>query len=119
MGASEQRGDVALAVATLARAHTGAGHAENSIQFLSTLGKFDEAFAVADAYFFDRGFSTGDLRFSPSQLARTRLEDRRTFMLFLPSTAPMRTDPRFNRLVGEIGLERYWRETGTRPDYRT
>jgi hypothetical protein len=30
----------------------------------------------------------------------------------------MRADPRFERLVREIGLERYWRESGSKPDYR-
>jgi hypothetical protein len=30
----------------------------------------------------------------------------------------MRKDPRFTRLVEELGLTRYWRESGSRPDYQ-
>jgi hypothetical protein len=30
----------------------------------------------------------------------------------------MRADPRFDALVSELGLERSWRQAGTRPDYR-
>jgi hypothetical protein len=38
--------------------------------------------------------------------------------LFYPWTASMRRDQRFGRLVGEIGLEAYWRSAGRPPDYR-
>jgi hypothetical protein len=30
----------------------------------------------------------------------------------------MRADPRFGRLVEELGLDRFWRESGIQPDYR-
>ena len=46
------------------------------------------------------------------------LGDRLTAILFKPSTRAMRSDPRFARLVDEIGLELYWREAGAGPDYR-
>jgi len=111
--------DVDAAVAaSLEGAHRGAGFAENGMQFLSALGQIDEAFAVADAYYFARGFDPGELRFSTEQGTYTRRNARRTHMLFLPSTAAMRADPRFAKLAEEIGLERYWRESGTVPDFR-
>lgn len=110
---------VKAAVATaLDWAHRGAGYAENSIQFAAALGDVDTAFRIADAYYFGRGFQTGDNRFETNQRIYTRQYQRRTRLLFLPSTAAMRTDPRFAKLVGEIGLERYWRESGSIPDYR-
>ena len=109
--------DAAVA-ASLEGARRGAGFAENGMQFLSALGQVDKAFAVADAYYFARGFDPGELRFSTEQGTYTRRNARRTHMLFLPSTAAMRADPRFAKLAGEIGLERYWRESGTVPDYR-
>jgi DNA-binding winged helix-turn-helix (wHTH) protein/tetratricopeptide (TPR) repeat protein len=111
--------DTRRAIATaFAWAHRGAGYAENSIQFCAALGDVDTAFRIADAYYFARGFSTGDIRFERDQRVYTRQQDRRTRLLFFPSTRAMRGDPRFARLVDEIGLEHYWRETGTVPDYR-
>lgn len=109
--------DDAVAV-SLEGAHRGAGFAENGMQFLSALGRLDEAFAVADAYYFARGFDPGELRFSTEQGTYTRRNARRTHMLFLPSTAAMRADPRFRRLVEELGLAQYWKEAGVRPDYQ-
>ncbi|NIJ65274.1 DNA-binding winged helix-turn-helix (wHTH) protein [Sphingomonas leidyi] len=109
--------DAAVAAA-LEGAHRGAGFAENGMQFLSALGRPDEAFAVADAYFFARGFDPGELRFSTEQGTYTRRSARRTHMLFLPSTTAMRADPRFLRLAEEIGLVRYWKDAGVRPDYQ-
>ena len=41
-----------------------------------------------------------------------------TSMLFLTSTAALRAHPRFNTLLRDTGLERYWSETKSAPDYR-
>ncbi|MDG2533226.1 winged helix-turn-helix domain-containing protein [Sphingomonas sp. HITSZ_GF] len=108
----------AAAAISLEGAHRGAGFAENGIQFLSGLGRVDEAFAVADAYYFARGFDPGELRFSTEQGTYTRRNARRTHLLFLPPTASMRTDARFLRLADELGLVRYWKDAGVRPDYQ-
>ena len=102
-----------------ARARRGAGYAELLIQFACLFGRIDEAFAGADALYFGRGFNPGEQRFANEQARFNRRDDRHTQFLFLPHTAPMRADPRFERLVAEIGLTRYWQETGTRPDYRS
>lgn len=109
--------DAAMAI-NMEAARRGAGFAENTIQFASALGRLDQAFAVADAYLFGRGFEVSERRFSEIQGVYTRFSDRRTTALFAPSTAAMRGDPRFERLVEEIGLTRYWREAGIVPDYR-
>ena len=101
----------------MTRSHQGSGHAENAIQFMSALGRLDPAFAVADAYYFGRGFAVPELRFSPEQGTYTPIGDRLTGLLFKPSTRGMRGDRRFDALVGELGLKRYWRESGTLPDY--
>lgn len=111
--------DIDAAMATnLAAAHRGAGFAENTIQFAAALGRIDTAFEVAQGYYFGRGFEVGELRFQPEQRVWTRRSNRRTRLLFLPSTQSMRADPRFEKLVEEIGLTRYWRESGVLPDYR-
>lgn len=90
-------------------AHEILGAAEGAIMLASALGRVDQAFEVANAYYFSRGFTVAD---DKPQNQRT------TFMLFVPVTSAMRADPRFNPLVEEIGLEGYWRHSRTQPDYR-
>ena len=101
--------------AQMERARRDAIGAEFAIRVASALGRIDDAFTIADAYYFGRGFIVPDFdapgsKFSP--------DERGTRLLFEPVTRPMRADPRFDPLVREIGLERYWRESGVRPDYR-
>ena len=45
-------------------------------------------------------------------------EDRITNPLFQPMMAPIWRDPRFDKLLGRIGLNAYWRNTRTEPDFR-
>jgi DNA-binding winged helix-turn-helix (wHTH) protein/tetratricopeptide (TPR) repeat protein len=102
----------------MAAAHRGASYATRGMQFLSALGRVDDAFAVAEAGFFDRGFTAGPFLLSPIMARYSPLDERRTMFLFSPATKSMRRDPRFARLVDEIGLVRYWKESGSRPDYQ-
>lgn len=116
---SRAEADIDAAIATAVEAaHKGAGYAENSMQFAAALGRVDTAFLIAEGYFFKRSFNIGAFRFSPEQRIYSRPQARRSRMIFLPSTAAMRKDPRFARLVEELGLTRYWRESGSRPDYQ-
>lgn len=98
-------------------ARVASGYAENTIQFASALGRLDSAFEVVNAYFFERGFRISDQRF-PEQRTYSARNNRRTHFIFLPSTAAMRTDPRFEAVVRELGLAKYWREASVLPDYR-
>jgi len=100
------------------RARLGAGYAENAIQFACALGRVDDAFDIAFAYYFDRGFVVPDLRFTADQPAYSPSRDRQTALLFRPVTRPMRADPRFDRLISDLGLDLYWRQAGARPDYQ-
>ena len=110
--------DVRRAVAEVnATLPEGAAYAAEAVPFLSAIGKLDEAFEVADAYFFGRGPAISDLRF-PQTGAFMTMANRETRFLFAAPSAALRADPRFSALAREIGLERYWRETGTIPDYR-
>ncbi len=102
----------------LARAHQACGYAENAIWFAAAFGRVDDAFAVANAYYLDRGFHVPSIRFPKGQGTHTYLTDRRTWVIFAPPAGPMRNDPRFAKLLGDIGLELYWQQSGTRPDYR-
>ncbi|MES2444421.1 MAG: winged helix-turn-helix domain-containing protein [Pseudomonadota bacterium] len=108
--------DAAMRV-NVAAAHRGAGFAENAMQFAVTLGRVDTAFELAEAYYFARGFATGEVRFPPLAGGYTPQNARRTHLLFMPSTAAMRRDARFDPIVEALGLKRYWAEAGVRPDY--
>lgn len=96
-------------------AHVAAGIAEQSIRNASALGRIEEAFELADTYYFARGFTIPDYSTKGSAFSP---DERQTRLLFEPVTAPMRADPRFERLVSDLGFDRYWRESGVRPDYR-
>ncbi|MFL6760388.1 winged helix-turn-helix domain-containing protein [Sphingomonas sp.] len=98
-------------------AHLGSGYARDAILNANALGRVDEGFAVAEAYYFGRGFVVPD-RQAPSATYYAPPNDRHTRMLFDPVSRPMRADSRFPRLIDELGLERYWRDSGSQPDYR-
>ena len=102
----------------LEAARQGSGRAENAINFASAIGRLDQAFEIAAAYFFSRGYVVPDSRFGAPQRVATSLSERRTLLLFLPPAEAMRSDPRFPALVGELGLTQFWRESGVPPDYQ-
>ena len=99
-------------------AHQGGGYAENALMLLPALGRIDQAFAVADGYFFGRGFQVGERRFSATQGGYAPRAEARTMELFTPAAKPMRADPRFAKLVDELGLVKYWKDAGVVPDYQ-
>ena len=105
----------AVARRQLAEARIQAYEAEIAVRLLSALGRIDDVFTLAQAYFFGRGFVIPDYAplgsgFSPEQ--------RQTRWLFEPVTRPLRADPRFESLVEELGFAEYWRRIGIAPDYR-
>jgi len=102
----------------LEAARRGSGHAENAMQFASAMGRLDQAFEIAAAYFFNRGYVVPDVRFDGPQHAATSLSERKTVHLFLPPAEAMRRDRRFPALVRDLGLTQFWRESGVPPDYQ-
>jgi tetratricopeptide (TPR) repeat protein len=114
-----QSRDPTQAETIMARAKTvarlSAEDAEKVIRTASALGRLDDAFVLAEAYYFGRGFIIPDYDSKGSAFSP---EQRQTRFLFEPVTKPMRSDPRFESLVKELGLDRYWRESGHPPDYR-
>lgn len=96
-------------------ARLSANDAEDVIKNASALGRLDDAFMLAEAYYFGRGFIIPDQDFKDSSFSP---EQRQTRFLFEPETKPMRADPRFEPLVRDLGLDQYWRESGHPPDYR-
>lgn len=98
-----------------AAARNSAQKAEFTIRFASALGRVNDAFELVDAYYFGRDFIIPDY---PTEGSSFSPEQRQTRFLFEPVTKPMRTDPRFERLVKELGFDRYWRQSGKPPDYK-
>ena len=94
------------------------GQARYAIQNLSAIGRLDEAFAYADAYFFSRGFVVPDSQAEAGEPVKAMLEERHPGFIFQPATRAMRGDPRFRQLTEDLGLERYWKAANATPDYR-
>ena len=116
---SQRPDDVRSAVAVLLKsAHTGAEPAAMAMQFASFVGDLDTAFVIADAYFFARGFETGENSFAAIERNWVLRNDRRTFILFNAPAKNMRRDPRFAGLTRDLGLDDYWARSGTLPDYK-
>ncbi|WP_166040709.1 winged helix-turn-helix domain-containing protein [Sphingosinicella sp. YJ22] len=109
--------DIEAAVrANMAAAPAGAGFCTNAVKISAHLGRLDEAFAAAEALYFNRGFRVAPVFFTPQQGGYTPPEQRGTEFLFSPPCRQMHADPRFRDLLGEIGLADYWRSTGTGAD---
>lgn len=83
---------------------------------LAGLGEIDRAFDVATAYLLQQGPLMAAVRWRPGQLSMNDQRRRKTHMLFVPSSAAMRSDPRFMPLMESIGLADYWQKSGTGPD---
>lgn len=103
----------AASAALLALMNRAPGMQTQAFPFYAALGLADQALAVADSYFFGRG------PLAPAEpRAAGPLTRWDTSILFMPYVAPLWRDARFGSLLGELGLEEYWRTTGLQPDYR-
>lgn len=78
----------------------------------AALGAADAAFPILDGYYFGEGRWAGVAPAGGDS-------DRITGPLFQPPMKRLWSDARFDRLVERIGLEDYWRQSGTQPDFRT
>lgn len=98
------------------QAHKSVGEAANAMQFLAAVGRLDDAFAVLDALYFNRGFDVGVRAFSAEQGTYSPYRNRQTWYFWLPYMAAMRADRRLGAFFEEIGLADYWRKSGHRPE---
>ena len=115
---SREPSDIQAAVdANLAAARAGPGGSVPAIMILSFLGRLDEAFTVANGYLVREGSSVMPLRARGVQAVASDTRHRHTQVLFVPVTAPLRADPRFQPMCEACGLADYWRQAGHQPDY--
>jgi tetratricopeptide (TPR) repeat protein len=116
--ASRRPADIARAIDLLtADVVASQSGSVNAIMILCALGAIDRAFVVADAYLLERGPLIARIT---SQVREVTVKDqhrRKTNMLFVPVAAPMHADPKFHRLMDDIGLSQYWRDARVQPDF--
>ena len=89
-------------------AHVGSNgsHLVHAAVASTLLGQVGTAFALLERFFFSSG-----------QWGAARPESCATAFLFNRWMEPLMRDARFPPLLRKIGLQDYWRLTGTRPDY--
>ena len=102
----------AARTANLAAARANLGLASQAIMVLAVLGDVDGAFQVASEL-----FVVADER-NPSNAVRgASTAWRFAPWLFVPPTATLRADHRFQQLCDGIGLTDYWLKRRVRPDF--
>jgi DNA-binding winged helix-turn-helix (wHTH) protein/tetratricopeptide (TPR) repeat protein len=89
----------------------------NGMMLLNHLGATDRAFDLARAYYLEQGPIVAALSWRPGQPIIQDQRRRKTNMLFTPTAAAMRSDPRFMPLMEQMGLADYWDKRGIRPDF--
>jgi len=89
----------------------------NAMMLLNHLGATDRAFDLARAYYLEQGPILAALSWRPGQPVIRDQRRRKTNMLFTPTAAAMRSDPRFMPLMQQMGMADYWDQRGIRPDF--
>lgn len=91
----------------------------NAMMLLNLMGSVDAVFALAEAYYLERGPIIAATQWREGQPFVFDQRRRKTNMIFTPMAEPMRRDPRFLPLMKDIGLAEYWNRRGVRPDFLT
>jgi len=115
---SRRPADTALAVERiLGDVSRGPSMSVNALLLLNGLGEIDRAFEVAHAYLLEEGPLMAQVKWRPGDVSVNDQRYRKTHMLFIPVSAPMRADPRFLPFAEKLGLADYWRAAGVNPDF--
>ncbi len=89
----------------------------NGMMLLNHLGATDRAFDLARAYYLEQGPILAAVSWRPGQPMIRDQRRRKSNMLFTPTAAAMRSDPRFMPLMKQMGLVDYWNKRGIGPDF--
>jgi len=103
---NSEGGNRAAAERLVAHIGTDASHFVHAAVASALLGQIDTAFSLLDKFFFGSGL-----------VGAARPELCATAFLFNRWMEPLMRDARFPLLLRRIGLQDYWRLTGTQPDY--
>lgn len=115
---SRRPADVALAADRVVDDVTrGPSESIAAVLILAGLGEIDRAFEVAEAYLLEQGRLMARVRWREGDVSVNDQRRRKTHMLFVPATAPMRSDPRFMPLMQSLELTDYWEQAGVTPDF--
>jgi DNA-binding winged helix-turn-helix (wHTH) protein/tetratricopeptide (TPR) repeat protein len=99
------------------RIRSSVGAAGNGAQFFAAVGRLDDAFAVLNALYFNRGFVVGNRRFTEEQGTYSERGNLPTWMFWLPFMTDLRRDRRTAAIMQDVGLSDYWRTSGHHPDF--
>lgn len=99
-------------------ANRGAALAGNAIGVMASLGALDEAFVRLRAFYLGEGDDAPLRAYSETQDGYLPRANRLTRYLFRPDAFALHPDPRFATFCADVGLEAYWRQTRSQPDYR-
>jgi DNA-binding winged helix-turn-helix (wHTH) protein/tetratricopeptide (TPR) repeat protein len=120
IAAAETRQPAAVGAAVdqvMAGVATSVAAVVNGMMLLNHLGATDRAFDLARAYYLEQGPILAAVSWRPGQPMIQDQRRRKTNMLFTPTAAAMRSDPRFMPLMQQMGLADYWDQRGVRPDF--
>ncbi|MES2905407.1 MAG: hypothetical protein V4696_14580, partial [Pseudomonadota bacterium] len=107
----------AATMGVMAGVTTSVAGVVNAMMLLNLMGSIDAAFALAEAYYLERGPIMAATRWSEGQPFVFDQRRRKTNMLFTPISATMQRDPRFLPLMNDMGLTDYWKRRGVLPDF--
>lgn len=88
----------------------------NAMMLLNVMGATDRAFDLARAYYLEQGPVIAAMQWRRGLVVQDQRR-RKTNMLFTPTAAKMQRDERFLPLMREMGLLRYWQDSGSSPDF--
>jgi DNA-binding winged helix-turn-helix (wHTH) protein/tetratricopeptide (TPR) repeat protein len=106
--------DIAASLADMRQSITEVAAVPMAAPTFMLLGRPDLTLLAIERYFL--GADEDEL--GPAVAPPGRYERRYTYFLFMPNMASLWPEPRFAALLDRIGLERYWRASGSAPDYR-
>ena len=82
------------------------------VAYALELGAIDLAFKALEATYF------GGVVAGQSVAPPKANDQRQTARLFSPIVLSVRNDPRYLSILRRVGLEDYWRKSGSQPDFR-